>query len=261
MYFVVHQSASLRLPDSGSRMDSSLFREMARIQDEHWWFRARRKILKRLIGTLDLSQPARILELGCGTGGNLAMLQHFGKVCAVEMDPFARDYASQISGMNVEAGHLPDGLPQWSDRFDLVCLFDVLEHVENDVQALLRIRELLTSGGKALITVPAYRWLFGSHDRAHHHFRRYTKTELTHKASASGFSVVRAGYFNTLLFPAVVLERFTSQVFGKNAADTIGVPPAWFNTMLYRIFATEAMVAPYLLFPFGTSIVAVIKAV
>ena len=240
-------------------MDASLFAEMAEIQNTHWWFRARREILARLIETLGLPKPSAVLELGCGAGGNLAMLQRFGSVSAVELDPTARVHASKISGLNVEAGCLPDHLPAWADQFDLVCLFDVLEHVEDDATALRRIRQLVRRGGSVLITVPAYGWLFGPHDRAHHHFRRYTKRALRQKLWEAGFRVTRIGYYNTLLFPAVVAERLTSMVTNSQR-HVVGLPPAWLNTILYRLFAFECMFVRHFLFPFGTSVVAIAHA-
>lgn len=240
-------------------MDASLFAEMARIQNTHWWFRARRKILARLIEMLNLPEPAAVLELGCGAGGNLTMLQRFGVVRAVELDASARAYASKISGLNVEAGCLPDRLPEWSDQFDLVCMFDVLEHIEDDAAALRRIRQLVRRGGRVLITVPAYGWLFGPHDRAHHHFRRYTKRALRQKLREAGFRVARIGYFNTLLFPAVVVERLTNMATNSQR-QAVGLPPAWLNNVLYRVFAIESMFVRHFLFPFGTSVIAIVHA-
>ena len=187
------------------------------------------------------------------------MLKGFGQVEAVEMNRFAREHARTVSGVNVKAGYLPDHLPFENERFDLVCLFDVLEHVNNDHQALVEVGRLLKAEGKALITVPAYQWLYGAHDRAHHHFRRYAKTELRQKAVTAGLKPLRIGYYNMLLFPAVVPSRLVDQITDKKTVDEMTLPNRWLNRILYQIFASEAVVIPHFFFPFGTSVIAVLE--
>jgi SAM-dependent methyltransferase len=240
-------------------MDPRLYREMAETQQKHWWFRARREILARVIARLELPSRAELLEIGAGTGGNLAMLSQFGCVSAVEMDGFARQYASDVSGLRVSYGCLPDQLPFADASFDLICLFDVLEHIEDDANALKRVLQLLKPGGRAVVTVPAYQWLYGAHDRAHQHFRRYTARQLYTKARAAGLSVGRSGYFNALLFPLIAAHRLqkiaTSQQDGHDAA----LPSRLVNRLLYGIFAVEKYVVPVALFPYGTSVLAILE--
>jgi protein-L-isoaspartate O-methyltransferase len=110
-------------------MDPELYREMAETQQKHWWFRARREILARVIARLRLPAQAQLLEIGAGAGGNLGMLSRYGTVSAVEMDGFAGAYASGVSGLRVRHGHLPDAVPFNDRSFDLICLLDVLEHI------------------------------------------------------------------------------------------------------------------------------------
>jgi len=239
-------------------MDSELYREMAETQHGHWWFRARREILQRLIAGMELPEGAHLLEIGAGTGGNLAMLARFGKVSAVENDPFARRHASEISGIAVSSGSLPDALPLENGAFDLVCLFDVLEHVEDDAASLQRIHRLLTPGGRALVTVPAYQWLYAAHDRAHHHFRRYTARQLRRKAREAGLRVAKCGYFNTLLFPLIALRRLLQIATGSQDGQDAALPGRMLNAILYAIFSSEKHIVPFRLFPYGTSVLAVL---
>lgn len=240
-------------------MERDLYERMARTQARHWWFCARREVLKTVVAGLGLPPNARILELGCGPGGNLEMLKGFGQVEAVEMDEFAREHARMTTGVNVKRGALPDDVPFEDGRFDLVCLLDVLEHVNDDEAALAQVRRLLKADGKVLLTVPAYQWLYGAHDRAHHHYRRYRKSELERKAGKAGLRPLRSGYYNTLLFAIVVLGRVAERVTGTKMGDETAIPPRWLNSILYHVFSIERMIVRHVFFPFGTSAIAVLR--
>ena len=240
-------------------MDPAVYRQMALIQQTHWWFAARREILRAIIARLHLPDRARILEIGCGTGGNLPMLAQFGAVSAVEADDYALAHARTISDASIAKGWLPDRMPFDGEAFDLVCLFDVLEHVDDDLAALQAVATRIRSGGLAMLTVPAYQWMYGAHDRSHHHFRRYTARALRRLARGTGFDVRRLGYFNTFLFPLIAGARVVGRLLGRDGSDDAAPPRPWINRQLYRVFALEAAVVPRVLFPFGTSCVAVLE--
>ncbi|GMV55887.1 MAG: hypothetical protein AMXMBFR6_16920 [Betaproteobacteria bacterium] len=239
-------------------MEPEMYRQMAQDQQSHWWFVARRQVLGAILDSLSLPADARILEVGCGTGGNLGMLSRYGRVSAIESDPYARTHASELSGLTVRDGSLPDGLPDFGHEFDLICLFDVLEHVEADTAALAALSRRLVPGGRLLISVPAYQWLFGGHDRAHHHFRRYTVTELRTKAARAGLTVVRSGYFNTVLFPLVLVRRVLGRLAGGQGDDA-AMPAPMVNRILRALFSVESRVVARRLFPFGTSALALLR--
>lgn len=239
-------------------MEPEIYLRMARNQREHWWFVARRAIVRSIIKTLH-PRPRTLLEVGCGLGGNLAMLSEFGLVCGIESDPEACAHAlREAPTVEIHAGALPDDLPFTNRNFDLICLLDVLEHVEDDNSALLALQSCLAPGGRILLTVPAYQWLFGRHDRAHHHFRRYHAGGIRLLAKKSGFAVSRLGYFNTLLFPLAASQRLVHRLVSPaHASDDIPGPSL--NRLLRTVFSLEQMVLPRFLFPFGLSVLAILE--
>lgn len=239
-------------------MRPELFVEMAAIQQTHWWFVARREILAAVIGRMGLAPQASILEIGCGTGANLAMLRQQGKLQAMEYDPVAREMAGRLGICPVLAGGLPEPVVFEDGSFDLVCLLDVLEHIGDDEAALARAARLLKPGGSILLTVPAYRWLWSAHDTAHEHRRRYTVAMLMRQARQAGLEVRRAGYFNTLLFPLIAGVRLLGKCLLRPGQSDATLPSPWLNRLLAGIFALERHWVARRGFPFGTSVIAVL---
>lgn len=228
---------------------------MAATQQVHWWFAGRRRILDQLLKSLRLPRESRILEVGCGTGGNIAMLRNYGSVTAVELDSFARDHVRTAMKVDVVPGSLPYDLPYADRKFDVICLFDVLEHVERDREALRILRERLAPNGLLIITVPAYQWLYSSHDEQHHHYRRYTARQLQTIARAAGLQPTRVGYYNSVLFPLALIRRLAEKLLGLHPIDDSALPGSLLNGFLYRAFCFEARVIGGWFFPFGLSVV------
>ncbi len=243
-------------------MEADAYVEMAASEATHWWFRGRREILRATIGRLGLPADARILEVGCGTGGNLAMLAGYGRVTAVEFSAQARELAKAkaVAGQEVLAGELPDRLPLAEQTFDLICLFDVLEHVEADEASLAALRGLLAPGGRLLVTVPAFRALWGPHDVTLHHKRRYEKAELAGKLRAAGYALGKLSYINMALFPAAVLARGADRLLRRRTASGTKPLPGPVNEGFARLFGLEARLLGRVNLPFGLSLLAVATA-
>lgn len=242
-------------------MSPDAYVEMAETEERHWWFCARRQILTRMLEQLALPKDARILEIGSGTGGNLAMLQRFGQVSALEMNDTARALAQQKMGPNcdIRAGHCPDAMPFDGERFDLICLFDVLEHIPDDAGTLAALSGLLKPGGRVVLTVPAYRWLWGAHDEYLHHQRRYSAAEFKQKLRQAGLVIEKFSYFNTLLFPLAALVRLKERLSGSQQASGGQIPSALINASLKQVFALERFLVPRMNLPFGVSLLAVVR--
>jgi SAM-dependent methyltransferase len=235
-------------------MDAASFATMAKTEDSHWWYVGRRAIIARFIESMALPRDAQILEIGCGTGGNLAMLRGFGSVTAVEADRDACTYARSKRRIIVEQGRLPGPLNLPGSSFDLICLFDVLEHVDADEEALLAIRKLLGPAGRLLLTVPAHPWLWSSHDERLEHQRRYSRSQLLDLLRRAGYRVRRCSYFNAFLFPAIVVGRAIDRVLGRKRATGTAIPLHPLNSLLGSIFSLEARMVGTRGIPFGASI-------
>ena len=169
----------------------------------HWWFLGRQAIILAEMARWLPAGRLRLAELGCGSGGLLTGLARFGEVVGVEADPALRE-AARRRGLPVLSGTLPDDIPLAPGTLDAACLFDVLEHLDDDGRALARIRSLLAPGGLLFVTVPAYAWLWSRHDELLGHRRRYTARGLRLLAEHAGFHVERLTYFNTLLAPPIL---------------------------------------------------------
>lgn len=236
-------------------MDRQVYARMAELEDRHWWFVARRRILSETLRRhASLPVGARVLEAGCGTGGNLPMLAGFGSVACFEPDDEARDLARRQGTFDIRAGALPDAIPFDPESFDLVVALDVLEHVADDAGSLSALGARLRPGGWSLLTVPAFPFLWSRHDVSHHHHRRYVKSQLSGLTRAAGLVPVRATYFNSLLFPAVAAVRFVKAGLGGRAREDDALPPQVLNRLLTALFASERHLVGRLPMPVGVSL-------
>jgi len=240
-------------------MEDRIYRDMALFQERHWWFRARRDILCTIIGNLELPEKTSILEIGCGTGGNIGMLKQFGYVSAMDTDELAVAWAKKISHLKIDKGGLPDNFPFYPHKFDLICLFDVLEHIERDLDALKETIKWLKDEGWIIITVPAHMFLFGIHDINMHHFRRYSKEKLKQMLMGLNLEIVKLTYFNTILFPAMILARCLDYFIKGENSTGYNIPYLFLNQLLYRLFTMEKQIINIMDMPVGSSLIAVCK--
>jgi SAM-dependent methyltransferase len=242
-------------------MSPDAYIEMADVESRHWWFVGRRSILTWLLERLELPADAKVLEIGSGTGGNLVMLSRFGQISAMEMDTTAREIAAKKTDgrFDIRAGHCPEQIPFANEKFDLICLFDVLEHIEDDQGTLDAIGQMLSERGRVVLTVPAYQWMWSVHDEFLHHKRRYSREGLRQKIDRARFKVTRLSYFNTMLLPLAVLARIKDRLLGGGKATGAGIPPTPVNALFTLIFSAERFMLGGLDLPFGVSLLAVMQ--
>jgi len=236
-------------------MDRIVYDRMAEHDSTHWWYVARRDILADFIAReVSLPKDARILEIGCGTGHNLPMLGAFGEVDAIEIDPAAREIASQRIGKEVGSSPLPELTGVADGQYDMIAVLDVVEHIEDDVAALEAMAKRLKPGGTILITVPAHQWMWSAHDVVNHHKRRYSKATLVAALERAGLKWRKLGYFNSLLFPAAVAARLAGKLTGKDDSDDS--PPAKpLNAIFEKIFGLERHLVGRMPLPPGLSLI------
>ena len=240
-------------------MEKELYERFFVAEETHWWFRARRRILASVMEGLPLPEHAEIADFGCGTGGMMQVLSRFGRVTGVDDAPLAREYCARrgLSGVLT-----PEEWTGAGTDYDVITAFDVVEHVDDDVDLLDRLRQRLNVGGHLVVTVPAYQWLWSEFDEMNHHRRRYTEGRLGTVLGRAGFTVDRSSYFQAYLFPPMALVRLLEKIRPAGAgADPGEAMDRWFkvgplNGFFEAVFASERHWLRYGRFPFGSSILA-----
>jgi len=214
-----------------------------RIEEVHWWFTARRRVLLRLASGL-LPESGTVLDCGCGTGGNICAFPPVHRRVGVDPSPEAIAIAvGKCPGVEFVRGMVPDDVAGELGAADLVLLTDVLEHVEEDRDLLSGIVSGMKPDAHLLITVPADPGLWSPHDVSHGHFRRYTAETLPRLWEDLPVEVRLLAPFNRRLYPLVWLARQVTRALGRGAGAAgtdLRVPPWPVNEVLFRIFSGEA---------------------
>jgi SAM-dependent methyltransferase len=241
-------------------MDQLLMRTMLDVDEHHWWYRGRRRIISAELDRLVLPGGALVLDAGCGSGRTLEELERYGEVHGIELDPEAAEVARSRGVGEVEIGRLEE-LP-WEDAtFDLITCLDVIEHTPDDRVTLSELRRVCKPGGWLLVTVPAYPALWSRHDDANHHYRRYSRPTLRAAARDSGWQLRRMTSFNSLLLaPAAVVRLAQRRTSNSEYTPDIRPAPAWLNALLERPLRIEARwLARGRTLPAGLSLMALMR--
>ncbi len=236
-------------------MERPEYEKMYELEDSYWWFVGRRRLAEELIERWVTPTPGSlILDVGCGTGGNLAFLSQWGQGVGVDLSPLALDFARrrELPGL-VQASWL--ALPYPNDTFSLVTAFDVLYHrwVTDDEQAIRECHRVLRPGGWLLLTVPALPRLWSRHDEVYYARQRYTPGQIRQKLDVAGFRLRKLSYTNTLLLPAMTTVRLLVRRFvGDSELRPL---PTWLNQMLTGVLSLEAVWLRWGVFPVGGSLI------
>ena len=242
-------------------MDREYFEEYYHLERNHWWFKVRTLILNQHVGKyFKKDQNIKILNIGVATGASTEFLSKYGDVVSVEYDQTCSIETYKKIRKPIINGSITQ-LPFNNNNFDLVCAFDVIEHVENDQLAVDEMIRVCKDEGIVCITVPAYMFLWSNHDVVNNHFRRYTAKSLKKLLKEKNGKIKYVSYFNSILFPAVALFRLISKFLpekvtrkGAGSDFTIFNQDSLINKIFYKIFYFELISLRKLKFPFGTSL-------
>jgi SAM-dependent methyltransferase len=253
-------SVAANLP---KEMQSHHYPILYEVEETHWWYVGRRRIIQTLVEKIrtTLNDPnPKILDVGCGTGGNLKMLAAYGRAEGVDISPQAVEFCHERGLDSVKLG-AAEHLPYESSSFDLVTALDVVEHLDDDIAGLREIRRVLRPDGRALLFVPAFMFLWGVQDDVSNHRRRYTLPSLMKAAEAAGFSIEWGSYANISFFLPVLLVRSVMRWLGLRASTEYGINISLMNGPFSRLFAAERFVLNRGRLPFGVSAVCIARRV
>ncbi|HVT11940.1 MAG TPA: methyltransferase domain-containing protein [Fimbriimonadaceae bacterium] len=238
-------------------MNPDEYTRMFEMEDRYWWFVGRRRIALALF---DRFRPKgdQFLDLGCGTGVVLTELESRGKPVGLDMSPLALGFCRKRGLKRLVRGDAT-AMPLQTGWAAAIIALDVFEHIEDDGKAFAEAYRSLAPGGILVLSVPAFQSLWGPHDVALMHFRRYTRGELNAKLVKAGFRIERLSYSVFFLFPIVVIVRFFEKRKKGPAKASLVALPKWINGFLIGIQSVEASLISKLSLPWGSSLIAVAR--
>ena len=239
-------------------MELEEYQSLHQLAASHWWLRGKRAIAASLIdGAVGGARGLRVLDVGCGPGGNVRFLARYGEVVGVDISPLALDFCRR-DGLRRLGRATANSLPFADESFDLVTCFEVLYHrAVDDDAAFAELTRVCRRGGHIFIIEPAYHFMFSEHDIVWRTGRRYTATALRRLARNNGLRVRRVSYANNLLFPAVLAVRLARRVLRTRTGQQSNLwpVPAPLNGLLLCICRLEGWLMRRMELPFGSSIV------
>src|SRR5947207_7426854 len=218
-------------------MQQHTYSIMYEVEEHHWWFIGRRKIIEGFVAAVCCElgkRKPRILDVGCGTGANLQMLGQHGASEGVDVSSEALEFCRARGLSKVKQG-AAEALPYEDASFDLVTGLDVVEHLDDDVAGLKEMRRVLRPRGRALLFVPAFMFLWGVQDDISHHRRRYTRAGLENVVRAAGFEIERFTYANITFFGPILFGRLLMRLTGFRPASENNLTVGALNGVLGRI--------------------------
>ncbi len=240
------------------------YEKMYRLEDTHWWFRAKRNYVKTVLDLFLKKKHLRILDLGCGTGRMVDLLQEYGAVFGLDFHQGACHFARRRKEFPLVRGDA-NRLPFKKNSFDLISAFDLLYHqgIGNDQYVLEQAYDLLTQGGTLIITDSAFEFLKSRHDLAVMARHRYTLRELTDKLQGQGFTIIKKTYLYFVLFPLVAVSRLANKIIlalsQPEIRSDLKETPNSINGLLVRLLSWEGRLLKYLSFPMGSSLLILAK--
>jgi SAM-dependent methyltransferase len=251
-------------PAAGSGYDPHYFSTLPNVEERHFWFLARREVVKDALRRHVPDLQARALfDIGCGSGGLLAYLgRHLPLAGACDAHLLALTLASRRTRAPLVLVN-EDQPPPLGAGQTLVGMFDVLEHLDDDTGTLRFLHAILAPGGVLVLTVPAHAFLFGEADRDARHRRRYSRGELERKLRDAGFEIRLLTHFMAPLVPLLLLFRQAGRLLDAlgfpsrtRSSQEVAVLPL-FNAAMRGVLLLERLWLRALPLPFGSSLIAV----
>lgn len=224
------------------------------VEQSHWWYVGRRKIISSFVADIcsQLNDRARILDVGCGTGANLLLLSQYGDAEGVDISEDALSFCRE-RGLNKVRLGAAEQLPYEDGSFDLLTAFDVVEHLDDDLAGLKEMRRVIRPGGRLLLFVPTFMFLWGLQDDVSNHRRRYRLPELRRVLEEAGFEMERTTYANITFFLPILLVRKFMRLTGIKTETENTINVSALNGVLGWLFGLEATFLRYMNLPFGVS--------
>jgi SAM-dependent methyltransferase len=236
-------------------MEPTIYSKLYQIEGQYWWHRARREIIFTCFERFcDNKTKLHILDVGTGTGTNYRYLEKYGQVTGIDPSKEAVHFSKLRGCRDVrECSLLDTSFP--SSSFDAIFALDVLEHLDDDYRALKEIERVLRPGGVAVITVPAFKFLWGRQDLYSYHRRRYTLYEIKKMTEQADLELKYISYFNFFLFPFIASIRYLQRLFKVPPALDFKLGNIFLNNILYQIMRSEKyLIAKQIKLPWGVSI-------
>lgn len=234
------------------------YKKMYELETYYWWFVGKREILNVLFNKYLWSKNLKLLDIGCGTGANFIFFQKFCSVSGIDISEESINLCKNrgINDVHICSAEKLD-FPDYS--FDIVTALDLLEHLDDDIKTLREAYRVCKHGGLLFLTIPAYQFLWGEHDEALHHKRRYIKSEIKKKIEGANFRIKKISYAIVFLFFPILCFRIIRKLFVRSKEPTTSyiVPPSIINNFFILLLKIEAKFLKYLDFPFGVSIICI----
>jgi SAM-dependent methyltransferase len=232
---------------------------MHAVEQDHWWFVGKRRLFVALLRERLARGGLRILDVGCGTGATSIELARHGRVWSLDASREALAFARSRGVRRAVVADAADP-PFAPESFDLIVAFDVIEHVEDDLGMVRRLRGLLAPGGALAVHVPAWPFLMGAHDVVLGHYRRYTRKSLRAALLENGLAIERLGWASASILPLALALRTLERLapFRRDAADLYPLPGR-LNAVMKAVYRVETLLAEQLGLPFGLSLAAVAR--
>jgi 2-polyprenyl-3-methyl-5-hydroxy-6-metoxy-1,4-benzoquinol methylase len=243
-------------------MKLEAYDSMREYENKHFWYVARQEIVISLIKKYLSNKAVNILDYGCGSGYISEAVINLNQslvVTSADHNEQALSHCRERSLPHVVDLRVEKLIP---GSYDLILCLDVIEHIENDVEFMDNLRALLRPDGIMLVTVPAYEFLWSGEDYVSNHVRRYTLEGFKKKIKKTNLNIEKISYFNFLLFVPIVIHLILSRLLNPKSMYRTNVRPYgdFLNKLLTNIFRSEKIFLPFLNFPFGFSLLAVLRS-